>query len=164
MNIIPDPRTLVVQLGGFILVLLVFKFFLFKPILDLLDARRNEIESQYEDAEAKRKTAEELKTEYEKHLAGIEDEMRARIAEAVKQGQTTREEIIADSRAQADRILAKAQEEIVREKESAMAELRATVADLAVDAAGKLIAEDLNDKKHRELVGRFIDGLDEVRK
>ena len=164
MNIIPDPKTLVVQLGGFILVLLVFKFFLFKPILDLLDARRNEIENQYEDAETKSKTAEELKTEYEKHLASIEDEMRAKIAEAVKQGQTTREEIIADSRAQADRILAKAQEEIVREKESAMAELRATVADLAVDAAGKLIAEDLNDKKHRELVGRFIDGLDEVRR
>ncbi len=164
MNIIPDPRTLVVQLGGFILVLLVFKFFLFKPILDLLDARRNEIENQYEDAEAKRRTAEELKSEYQQHLASIEDEMRAKIAEAVKQGQTMREEIMADSRAQADRILAKAQDEILREKESAMAELRTTVADLAVDAAGKLIAEDLNDKKHRELVGRFIDGLDEVRR
>ncbi|OFX15504.1 MAG: ATP synthase F0 subunit B [Armatimonadetes bacterium RBG_16_58_9] len=164
MNIIPDVRTLIVQLGGFLLVLLVFKLFLFKPILGILDARRNEVEGQFEDAETKRKAAEELKSDYEQHIAGIEDETRAKIADAVKDGQAMREEIIADSRAQADRILSKAQEEIQREKESAISELRTTVADLAVEAAGRLIRENLDNKKQRELVGRFIDNLGEVSK
>ena len=164
MNIIPDWRTLVVQVGGFMLVLIVFKLYLFKPVLDLLDGRRNEIEGRYEDAESNRRDAEGLKSEYEQHLAGVEDEMRARITEAVKEGQAMREEILADSRAQAERILTKAQEEIRRERESAVVELKTTVADLAVDAAAKLIGEKLDHARHRKLIGKFIGGLDEVSK
>lgn len=157
-----DPKVLAIQIGGFILLLVVFKLFLFRPIMDILDQRRRDIEGRFEDAEAQKRTAEELRANYEKHLAEIEEEMRAKITEAVKQGQAMREEIIADSREQADRIITKAQEEIQREKEKAIVELKTTVADLAVNAAGKLVHEQLDDKKHRELVGKFIDDLGEA--
>jgi len=159
-----DPRVLLIQIGGFILLLIVFKLFLFKPIMDILDQRRRDIETRYEDADAQKRAADELKTDYERHLAQIDDEMRAKIVEAVKQGQEMRDEIILDSRAQAEQILAKAQAEIQREKEKAMVELKTTVADLAVEAAGRLVAERLDDKKHRELVGKFIDQVGEARK
>ena len=162
MNIIPDPRVLIVQAGGFLLVLLVFKMFLFKPIMQMLDARRNEVEGHYADAESQRRMAEEMKAEYERHLAKVAEEMRAKITEAVKEGQTMREEIIADSRSQAERILTKAQEEISREKDTAMAELKAKVADLAIGAASKLIDESLDTPKHKQLVGKFIDDLEGV--
>lgn len=153
---------LIVQAGGFLLVLLIFKLFLFKPIMALLDARRGEIEGQYSNAEAQRRLAEELKAEYERHLAQVDEEMRAKITEAVKEGQTMREEIIADSRSQADRILTKAQEEITREKDAAIAELKTKVADLAIGAAGKLIDESLDTPKHKQLVSKFIDDLEGV--
>ncbi|MCE5198458.1 MAG: F0F1 ATP synthase subunit B [Armatimonadota bacterium] len=164
MQIIPDPKVLLVQAIGFLLVLLVFKFFLFKPIMDILDARRAEIDNQYDTAESQRSLAEDLKAQYEKHLAEIDDEMRAKIAEAVKEGQSMREEIITDSREQADRILTRAQDEIQREKEKALVDLRSTVASLTIGAAGKLINENLDDAKHRELIGKYIDDLDEVTK
>ena len=164
MNIVPDLKTVLVQVGGFILVLIVFKLYLFKPILGLLDARRNEIEGRYEDADAKRRDAEEFKSDYERRLVGVEDEMRGRIAEAVKEGQAMREDILADSRAQAERILTKAQEEIRREREMAVVQMKTTVADLAVDAAAKLIGEKLDRAKHRKLIGKFIGDLDEVSK
>lgn len=159
-----DPKVLLIQIGGFVLLLIVFKLFLFKPILDILDQRRRDIDSHYEDADAQKRAADELKADYEQHLAKIDDEMRAKITEAVKQGQEMRDEIIADSRTQAEQILTKAQDEIQREKEKAMVELKTTVADLAVEAAGRLVGERLDDKKHRELVGKFIDQVGEVRK
>jgi F-type H+-transporting ATPase subunit b len=164
VDIIPKGPVLIVQIGGFLLVLLVFKLFLFKPILGILDARRREIESEYERAEADRKAAEDLKAQYDQHLASVQDEMRAKITDAVKQGQAMRDEIIADSRAKADSMVAKAEEEIRREKDKALVELRTTVADLAVNAAGKLIDENLNSAKHRDLVSKYIDQLDEVSK
>ena len=164
MNIIPDWRVLLVQAGGFLLVLLIFKLFLFKPIFDMLDARRKDIGNQYSDAEASRQLAEDLKAQYEQHLASVEDEMRVKITEAIKEGQAMREEIIADSRTQADRILVKAQEEITREKDIAVAELKNNVATLAVEAAGKLIEEKLDPEKHRQLIGKFVDELGEVSK
>lgn len=160
MNIIPDPRLLIVQAGGFILLLIVFKVFLWKPIMGILDARRSEIESQYGDAESRRHEAEELKASYERHLSQIEEETRAKIAEALKEGQAMRDEIIADSRAQADQILTRAEEEIQRERDKAMLELRTKVADLTVEATAKLIDERLDDAKHRKLVDRFIDDLE----
>lgn len=157
-----DPKVLIVQAGGFVLMVLVFKLFLFKPVQAILDSRRGEVDSFYSEAETQRKAADELRSDYEKRLAGIEEEMRAKIIQAVKEGQAMREEIIADSRAQSDRILTRAQEEIVRERDKAVAELKSTVANLAVDAASKLIEENLDTKKHREMVGKFIKDLDEV--
>lgn len=163
MNIIPDPRVLIVQAGGFLLLLIVFKLFLFKPIMGILDARRREIEGQFSEAEAQREAANELKAQYQQHLAGIEEEMRVKIADALKEGQAMRDEIIADSRAKADGILAKAQGEIQREKEQAMLELKTRVADLAIGASSKLIEENLDQEKHRKLVDRFVDELGGVR-
>lgn len=158
-----DPKVLAIQAGGFLLLLVVFKLFLFKPIRDILDQRRRDVESRYEDADTRKQAAEDLKADYERHLSQIDDEMRAKITEAVKQGQEMRDEIIADSRVQAEQILTKAQAEIGREKEKAMVELKTTVADLAVEAAGRLVRERMDDKKHRELIGKFIDEVGEAR-
>lgn len=158
-----DPKVLIVQTGAFILLLIVFKLFLFKPVLGILDARRSEIESEYQDAENRRREADELRANYEQRLSAIEEEARAKIAEALKEGQAMRDEILADTRAQSERILTRAQEEIQRERDKVVHELRKHVADLAVEAAGKLIEEHLDDEKHRKLVAQFIDELEGAR-
>lgn len=155
-----DPRVLVVQAGGFLLLLLVFKFFLFKPIFYILEARRQEVESRYREAEEQREAANRLRAEYEEHLAHIQEEMRAKIAEALKEGQAMRDEIIASSRVKAEDILARAEEQIEREKEKTITELRKIVADLTVDVASKLLSESLDDAKHRMLIAQFIEELD----
>lgn len=162
MSIIPDLKVVAVQMAGFVLVLIVFKLFLFKPILSILDARKREIDSQYEMAEADRKAAEEVRTKYEQQLVGAQDEIRTNIAEALRQGQAMREEIITESRTKAESMLAKAQEDIRRETEKALVELKGTVADIVVNATEKLIEEKLDPDKHRALVSKYIDQLDEV--
>jgi len=160
VDIIPKGPVLIVQIGGFLLMLLIFKRFLFKPIQGILDARRREIDSQFENAEDDRKAAAELKVQYEQHLANVDAEMRAKITEAAKEGQTLREEIVAESRKQAEQVIARAQDEIGREKDKAVLEIKTRVADLAIGAAGKLIEESLDSAKHRQLVDRFIDDLE----
>jgi F-type H+-transporting ATPase subunit b len=164
VQIIPEPRVLIVQALGFLLVYGVFKYFLFQPILSILETRRREISSEYEAADAQRASADELKAQYERHLAAIAEETHKKIAEAVKEGQSMREEILANSRSQAEQILVRAQEEISRESERAMAELKTKVAGLTVEAAGRLIGESMDDEKHHRMVSSFIDGLDEVKR
>lgn len=164
MDIIPDGKVLAVQAVGFLVLLWVFRKFLFKPILGILETRQKEIESQYAEAEAQRANAEELKAQYEQHLTKISEESHAKITEAIKEGQLMRENIISDSREQADRIITKAQEEIEREREKTIAELRVKVADIAIGAANKLIDEKLDTQKHRELISKYIDNLESVAK
>ena len=128
--------------------------------MGIIDARRDEVENTYSAAEEDRRKAAELKAEYDKHLADVEAEMRAKITEAAKEGQAIREEIVAEARHKAERALARADEEIGREKDKAVLEIKTRVADLAVGAAAKLIEERMDEPKHSELVGKFIDDLD----
>lgn len=160
MELIPPWQTLVTQAVGFTLVVLVFWKYLWGPIQSIIDGRRDEVESTYSAAEEDRRKAAELKAEYEKHMAEVEAVMRAKITEAAKEGQTLREEIVAEARQKAEQVLARADEEIGREKDKAVLEIKTRVADLAVGAAGKLIEERMDDDKHRQLVGKFIDDLD----
>lgn len=156
------PELLAIQAGGFVLLLVVLRLFLFKPILGILDARKKEVTDTYDAAEDARKTAEQNKQEYEKRLADVAEEIRAIKAEQVKDAQRIKEEIISESRAQAEGILTKAKEEIGREKDAAMVELRKTAVDLAIGAAGKLIRQNLDEPRQRQLVSQAIDDLDKA--
>jgi F-type H+-transporting ATPase subunit b len=164
VDLIPKWQVLLTQGLGFLLVVVVFYRYLWGPIQGIIDARRDEVEKTYSAAEDDRSAAADLKAGYEQHLANIDAEMRAKITEAAKEGQTLREEIVAEARAKAEQVLARAEEEIGREKDKAILEIKTRVADLAVNAAGKLIDEHLDDEKHRQLVENYIDELEEVAK
>ncbi|NLN76711.1 MAG: F0F1 ATP synthase subunit B [Armatimonadetes bacterium] len=164
MEILPQWQTLLTQILGFSLVVLVFWKFLWGPILGIIDARGEQLEGDYSAAEKDRLAAAELKSEYEKRLAGIETEMREKITAAAKEGMQLREEIISESRSQAEQVLARAQDEIGREKDKAVLEIKAHVADLAIGAAARLIEERLDDDKHKQLVDKFIDEIEGVAK
>jgi F-type H+-transporting ATPase subunit b len=159
-----DPMTLGIQIAGFILLALVFRIFLFKPVRDVLDARRNEISGQYEEAEKRLGAADELKAQYEQHLAGIEDEMRVKINEALKEGQRMRDEVVADARERAAAMIEKAETELRQERDKALVEIKQKVVDLTIHATSRLIEQTLDRSQHDKLILNFIDELDEARR
>lgn len=160
MDIFPQWQAVLTQGMGFTVVVLILWKFLWGPILGILDARGEQVENTFSAAEKDRQAAADLKSDYEKRLADIEAEMRDKITQATKDGMRMREEIIAESRSQAERVLERAQEEIGREKDKAIIQIKSHVADLAIGAAYKLIEERLDDDKHRQLVDKFIDELE----
>jgi F-type H+-transporting ATPase subunit b len=78
------------------------------------------------------------------------------LASANKIATDTRNEILAEARAEAEKVTARARDEITAEKEKAMSELRAQVADLALEAAAKLVRSDMNATTQRRLVEEFL--------
>lgn len=89
------------------------------------------------EAEQARDEAARLKAEYEESLKNAQTKAQEIIQNANKLGEETRAEIVAKAREEALRASEKAREEIAREKNQAIKDLRAEVADLAVDAAGQ---------------------------
>lgn len=155
-----DWRVLVVQIGGFVLLLLVFKKFLFGPIGRILETRKQEISTEYEVAERDRVFAEELKLEYEQRLATVDTEVREKIQEAIKEGQHHRDAILAEAREEADKLLRRSEEEIERDLAKAMVQLREEVVDLAISSTRKLIDRSLDDATHRAIIRDFIDSIE----
>jgi F-type H+-transporting ATPase subunit b len=150
------PQALTLQIASFLVLVWMMRKFLFGPIGGILEARQNEVQNTLDQVYRDREAMETSRREYEQRLAGIEAEARDRIQAAIKEAQGMKEEIIGTARTEAERLVNHAREEVTRERQRALVELRAQVADLAVNAAGKILRQSVDDRAHRELVSDFI--------
>lgn len=94
-------------------------------------------------------------------LAGIENEGRAKIAEAIEKGEETVREILEEAHVESRRMIEKAKEEIEREKKKALLEMKEHVADLSIRIASKVVQQSLKRDEHQQLI---LDSLAEATK
>ena len=151
-----DLPKLAFQVINFLLLLYLLNRFLFKPVLARIDERSQKIGKGLEDAEVAARDRELARAEREAAVSEARKEAATVIANANKIATETRDEILAKAREDAERVTERAREEINAEKDKAMAELRAHVADLALDAAAKLVRSDMNATTQRRLVEEFL--------
>jgi F-type H+-transporting ATPase subunit b len=154
-----DLFKLAFQIVNFLLVLYLLNRFLFKRVLALLDERQARIGKGLEEAEAAARDRELAHAEREAALDEARKEAQAMIVRATKIAEDSRVEIVAAARAEAEKVGARARDEIVAEKEKAIAELRSQVADLALQAAGRLVNSEMNTPTQRRLVEEFLTEL-----
>lgn len=150
------------QIAAFIFLYLVLKKFLFGPIANMIDARNKEIEDRIAKTERDAQMMEEARDEYERRIAEIEKEARDRIQEATREAHEAGAQIVAEARRARDDMIVRAREEIEREKEKALIEIRDSVTSLAVRGAERVIRKELDEAAHRELVRRFIDEVEQM--
>ena len=145
-----------------VIVVLILRRFAWGPILDMLDARREKIRSDYDEADKALSDAEALKGDFQAQIADIKTIEREKVQEAVKRGEGIADGIVTDARQQADTTRTKTLADLEIEAEKAQISLRDTVVDMAIGAAEKVIGESLDDQKHRRLIQEYIDELGEM--
>jgi F-type H+-transporting ATPase subunit b len=151
-----NPVALLFQIVNFLLLLYLLNRFLFKRVFALLDERQARISKGLEDAESAARDRELARAEREAALDEARKEAATMIARATKIAEDSRAEIVAQAKADAEKVTERARQEIVAEKEKAIAELRAHVADLALDAAAKLVRAEMSGPTQRRLVEDFL--------
>ena len=133
--------------------------YLFKPITALLKNREQDIKETYANADAAKAAADQMKSDLEARFAEIESAARARIQSSVKEAQMAKDEIMADARSKSEDIIRRGQADLAREREKTLAEMRESVVNISLSAAGALIGESLDETRHRKLVTDFIDRI-----
>ena len=156
---IPD---LVWAIINFLVLLAILNKFLHKPILDMLEKRKNFVDENLSSSKAAKEEAEKLRADYEAQIKNAKQEANDIITKATKLGEESKNEIIETARNEAAKISAKAQEDIQREKAAAIAEIRDEVATLAVMAAEKIIGKTMDPKDHEKLVKDFVKEVGET--
>lgn len=147
---------------GFLIALWILKKFAWKPIMKILEERRQKIQADFDEAAADRKKAEGVLSDYEAKMREVEAESRAKIQEAVKEGQQVASEIKDEARNEAKGLIEKAKSELDRDVQKARAQLKEDMVAMTLGATEKLIAEKLDDKKHRQLISNFIDEVEKA--
>jgi F-type H+-transporting ATPase subunit b len=147
------------SLIGFLVLFFVLKKFLWKPVLDVIDERRASIEQAFQEVDDARADVAKMKADYEAQLGRINAEAQARLQEAVERGQQVAAEIRAAAEDSREKLLQRTQDDIAREKDKALAEIRNTAIDLSFTIARRVMREGLERDEHDRLVAGFIDEL-----
>lgn len=158
-----EIQQILTQALGFLILLFILKKIAWKPLLSLLDERREKISSEFQAIEHTKSELSRLEQDYKARLADIDAQARQRIQEAISEGQRISVEIQEKAREESRNILNKAKENIELEVAKARVELRNQVAVLAIKAAEKLIKVELTEERHKRLVTEFIDEAGQLR-
>jgi len=146
----------VIAAANFVVFLVLMWTFAFKPVSKMLSDRRERVEQGVRDADQAKRDRESAETERLAALTEARREANDILARAQKVAQETRDADIAATREELERMRVRASDEIAAEKQRALAELRGEVADLALQAAGRVVRETMTDQRQRRLVEEFL--------
>jgi len=158
-----DPMALLWQLIAFILLVLLLRKLLYKPVLKMLDDRAARIREGVEDAKKAREMAEKAQEEFEARVAEARKEGQEIITQATQMSEKLRQEILDQARAEAQQLIQKERERLTQEREQTLAELRAQVADLSISVAQKVIGVSLDDAAHRKLIKDVLSDVGDLK-
>jgi F-type H+-transporting ATPase subunit b len=154
-----DPKMLLLQVLGFLVVLFVLWKFVFGRVGGLLEDRQNEIVSRMNKLESDQQELDRLTAETRQRLNDIEAEGQEKIQAAIEQGNGERQAIVDEARREAAAELERARTEIQREKEGAILELRGIVAEIAIDAASQIIDQKLDADGHQHIIDEYLNQM-----
>jgi F-type H+-transporting ATPase subunit b len=148
-----------VILNFLILVALLYAL-LWNPITGMLDERAASIRKDIEQAAASREDAEKLKMRYEQALANARSEANRMRQEKVREGDAEKGRIITHARQEARRLSEDAKVQVDAALVEAKLELRKEIGGLSVDIAAQILAKEVDQSIHRQLIDEFLRNLE----
>ena len=154
--ILPDLNETIPMLIAFIILVIVLAKFGWPVFEDMLAKRERTITEALEKSEEARIESERVLAEYQQQLSEAKAQSAKIVADAKETAEAMRAEITKQAQEESAAMIEKARAAIEAEKQTAMNELRSSVADLSVDVASRLVANDLNDAEHRAIIERYL--------
>ena len=150
---------ILISLINLIVLFLIVKKFLFKPVKKVLAERQAEIDGRYNSAAEAQSKADESRLTWENKLAGANAEADAIINKATEQAKFRSEAIVADAEAKADGIIRMAETEAELERRKAVDSIKREIVDVSGAIAEKMLEREINTDDHRALIDSFIENI-----
>ena len=151
--------TLLFQFINFFVLVAILAKFAYKPLLKVLEDRRNKIASDLSDAAKAKETAEKMRADYEDSNPRLPCRAQAIVDKAVKQADKEAQAQLEAIRDQIAREKQIAQAEIANEREAAIREMRKEVVNLSMAVAEKLLKKNIDSDMNAKLVADCIDQI-----
>jgi F-type H+-transporting ATPase subunit b len=153
---------MIVQIVNFLILLVILRIFFWKPVLKLLDERKQKIADEQQKAENLRKDTELLKDQFEAKLNSIEAQAKAMIQEAEAKAKQRAEEIQAKARQEAQKAIECGSAEIQFQIAKAKEELKQQTIEFTMQAAEQLVEKKFTADDDKKLVAEFINGINRM--
>ncbi len=155
------PWTLIFTWCNLLILFLLIKKFLFKPVNNMLAQRQEEIDAMYDTAHAAKTNAKNMEKELSARLADAKGEAGEIIKNASIVARKREDEIIEEARAKALRITERAQADMEQEKKKVYEEIKGDIAQISVSIAEKVVGREISVSDHEALISKFIENVGE---
>ncbi len=150
---------LLVQVFNFLIIFAILAAWMYKPLLNMMQERRESIAKGLEDARIASEARENAEKEAEEILAKAQQEASKIVREATERGEQVRTEIKEAAETEIVQLREDANVDAQQEKEKVLGDLRGQIAALSIAAAQKVIGESLDEKRQRTLIDDFFSGI-----
>jgi F-type H+-transporting ATPase subunit b len=147
---------LIAQFVNFGLIFILLTALIWRPLINMLDARSARIQKGLEDAQAAANARLNAEAEASKILQQARTEAQTVIDEARGRGEEVARQVQQDARAEADKIREEARQAAIEERNAQLAGLRSQVAAISLAVAQRLIGESLDEKRQQALINDFF--------
>lgn len=150
---------ILISLLNLIIMFLIIKKFLFKPVNNMLAKRQAELDSKYEAADSAMSNAEKNENLWNEKIKTAKDEADAIISSATDTAKWREEKIISDAKDKADSIIKRAEAEAELELKKAEAEIKNEIVGVSSALTEKLLSREINMDDHKNIVDSFIEKI-----
>lgn len=151
--------TLVVLIS-IILLLFLVKYFAWDKIEAMLEARRQKISKDLDEAEKKRKAAEEIQANAKEFIHNAEAKGQEILNTTREAASKMQDEMIKEGRDVVSRMKLDGQREVDSMKQRALAQMQDQIVDLSVQLASQILNKELTEQTHQDVIESFIEGLE----
>ena len=149
------------SLLNLVIIFLIAKFLLYKPVKKMLNDRQKTIDDAYQRASQAENEANEHKESYENKLKDAKDEANNIINSAVSTAKAREKEIVASAKDEGERIVMQARQSAELEIKKAEETIKDEIVDVSFELTEKLLAREINEKDHESLIDSFINEIGE---
>lgn len=150
---------ILISLANLVLLFLIVKHFLFKPIKRVLARRQQEIDGQYTAAQTAREQADDTRREWETTMATARAQADAILQTAAEQAKFRSDAIISEAKQKADGMIRMAKTEAERERKKADEDMKREIVEVSGALTEKMLRREINNDDHRALIDSFLDEL-----
>lgn len=148
---------ILLSLANLLLIFIILKKFLWKPVQRVMKQRQDMVDKQFADAAEAEAKANEDKAQWAEKLAGADEEADRRIAAADETARRHGDRVVAEAKEKAQGIIRQAEAEAELERKKATASIRDEIADVSAELAEKLLEREISADDHRAMIASFLD-------
>ena len=149
----------IISFANLVLLFLIIKKFLYKPVKNILAKRQSEIDMRYESALEKEKAAQADKDEWEKKMKSAEAEADDILASATDNAKFRSEKIVSDAKLRAENIIRQAEVEAELEHKKSIDGIKREIVEVSGALAEKMLEREIDNNDHRNLIDSFIEKI-----
>jgi F-type H+-transporting ATPase subunit b len=153
--------SVLVAIGNLLILFLIMKKFLFKPVNQILEQRAEEVDKIYSEAEDIRTKVKLDKELYEEKLKNAKAESDQLIKSATARARLRRDEILQAASLEAEQKKQKAERDILLEKKKAINEIKDNLSEIVIELAEQVIEKEIDPLAHKSLIDEAIEELGE---